>query len=267
MTALPLADAMPGGDPEATWAEYRWVIEEAIANDPRTLQTRIGPSELGDPCDRCLVHKLAEVPEVRDAAWLPWIGKAVHASLQEVFEAFNATRGVRRFLTETPVTVGQVGGVPITGSVDLYDVCTAEVTDWKITGVTTMRSAKASGPSQTYRVQQHLYGAGLLAAGFPVVRVRIAYLPRNSPTLAAAFIWDEPFDPQVAATALARANALHAAITAVGVEVVLAQLAPTDGCYGCSRYPLPDGSRPPAPGHRPGNDLRGLIPEATTTAA
>lgn len=255
------ADLPPGrgGDVGATWAEYKYIVEKVIANAPRTLQTRIGPSELGTDCTRCLAHKLAGAPEARDTAWLPWIGTAVHAQLAAVFEGFNVAVGEQRFLVEHRVSVGEVNGVDITGNVDLYDAATAEVTDWKVVGVTTLGSARASGPSPTYRVQQHLYGLGLTRAGLPVDTVRVAYLPRNAPTLDAAVIWTQPFDPDVAHRALRRADALARAIDVVGLDAVLAPLSPTAGCHSCSRYPLADGTRPPTPGHRPGSDLRGLV--------
>lgn len=266
MTGLPslahLAHtSQPGGDPDATWAEYRAVIEDAISNDPRTLQERIGPSGLGDPCNRCLAHQLAQIPEKRDDAWLPTVGKAVHAWLEEVFVAFNAQlpAGQVRFLVETEVSVGEVDGVDITGHGDVYDLATAEVTDWKIVGVTTLRKVRKEGPSLTYRRQQHLYGRGFTRRGLPVERVRVAYLPRNEKTLDQAVIWSEPYDEQIAVDALQRADALAKAIRLAGPDAILPGLPVTQGCYGCARYPLPGGQLPPAPGYRPGNDLRGLI--------
>lgn len=237
-----------GGNPDVTWAEYRAVIETAIDGTPRSQQTRIGPSELGTPCNRCLAHKLAGIPETRDTAWLPAVGTAVHGWLQDVFIGANAGQPIR-YLTELTVSVGDVDGVDITGHVDMYDIATAELTDWKCVGATTLRAAK-SGPSPVYRTQAHLYGRGLIRRGLPVERVRIAYLPRNSVNgLADAVVWSEPYDEQVALAALARADALAKAIRLAGAPAVLANFPPTPGCHSCARYPLPDGTTPPRPGH------------------
>jgi hypothetical protein len=66
-------------NPDDTWAEYRNIVERAIDNTPRSLQTRIGPSEIGNPCDACLINKLAGTPERREpgTSWLPFIGTRV----------------------------------------------------------------------------------------------------------------------------------------------------------------------------------------------
>jgi hypothetical protein len=72
-------DNAAGDDPTTMWTEYASIVKDAIAGDPRTLQTRIGPSGLGVDCDRCLAHQLAGIPEHRDDPWLPTVGRAVHA--------------------------------------------------------------------------------------------------------------------------------------------------------------------------------------------
>lgn len=263
-----LADATGiGGDPALSWAEYQHIIETAIADQPRSQQVRIGPSELGIDCVRCLAHKLAGVPEKREVAWLPWVGTAVHTQLQDVFTEFNAAYPDRpRFLTETTVSVGEVDGVEITGHADLYDTITAEVSDWKIVGKNTLTDVRRHGPSAAYRKQGHLYARGFTRRGLPVQRVRIIYLPRNEPTLSNAHVWHEDYDEQIALGALARADAIAKAIRTVGVEQVVAGLPPTNGCYSCARYPLPDGTTPALPGHDPGKQLVGLIPPKTPDA-
>lgn len=251
-----------GGDPALLWAEYRHIVETAIANQPRSQQVRIGPSELGTDCLRCLGHKLVGIPEARDVAWLPWVGTAVHAQLEETFAAFNAQcpPGETRFLIETTVSVGVVDGVDITGHADLYDRVTRTQSDWKIVGKSTLTAAKANGPSTTYRVQAHLYARGFARRGLPVDRVQIIYLPRNEPTLANAVVWGEPYDEQIALQALQRADALAKAIRAAGADRVLPGLPAAAGCYSCARYPLPDGSFPAKPGHEhAGRSLQELI--------
>src|SRR5690606_22301369 len=138
-------------------------------------------SEIGIPCDRCLGHKLAGTPEVPGPLpWLPTVGTAVHAWLDEAFT--DATLRLAgegreaRWISEAKVDVGEIDGVTITGSCDLYDIETATTVDWKVVGASTLRLAKA-GPSPTYRAQGHLYGRGWTRAGRPVRRVAIFYLP------------------------------------------------------------------------------------------
>lgn len=241
-----LAAPTSGVDPLETWAAYRRIIDEAVDNQPRTLQTRIGPSEFVS-CDACLISKLAGIPEHRSpgTSWLPFVGTSVHEQLQNIFAAQN-TGPRARFLTELTVSVGEVAGVDITGHVDLYDVATGEVSDWKVAGVTTLRKVRKDGPSPLYRVQGHLYGRGVTRRGLPVTRVRVAYLPRNAVSLADAEIWDEPYDEQVALAALARADRFATWIGLFGADALLSTAAHTGAEFSCSRYLDPGSQQPVA---------------------
>ena len=258
VTPPPLTPEVP--EPHAAGVELLDIISFAIDNAPRSQQVQIGPSELGTPCDWCLVHKLAGAEERHDgsSAWLPAIGTAVHAWLDEVFcEAdLQVFKGVHsddelpepRWWRETLVDVGEVNGTPVTGHADLYDGLTGDVTDWKIVGASTIKAAKANGPSDTYRRQAHLYGRGFTRRGLPVRNVRIAYLPRTSVNLRDAYLWTEPYDELVALAALARADAYARALAAVGLEAMAPSLTRAAGCYSCNAYPSADGTAPARPG-------------------
>lgn len=209
----PWYEPYSGLAPQPGLQEARTLIEYSILNQPRSLQKRVGPSELGTPCQHCLAAKLAgwEKKET-DIPWLPFVGTAVHAALEEFFIRYEANRNAvnttgRRYLTEYPSMVGVVDGVEIGGSVDLVDLAAGMTIDWKIVGTTTLREAK-SGPSDVYRAQAHLYAKGLNDAGFDIRHVAIAYLPRNAITLADAIWWTEPHDRALAERVLATANAM-----------------------------------------------------------
>jgi hypothetical protein len=234
-----------GGDTTLIAAELRHIIEHAITNHPRSLQTRIGPSELGNPCDRCLISKLAGIEEARDVAWLPFVGTGVHDQLERIILAHEAATAHLggRYLTETQVTVGTVGGVPITGHCDLFDLYTGTELDYKCVGATTLRDVKANGPSETYKAQGHLYGKGFEDAGYTVRAVSIWYLPRNEPTLANAYLWQEPYNRAVAQAALDRADMYATAIQILGPDAVLADAAPHIGGHSCHRYGEPHPTR------------------------
>lgn len=235
-----------GDDPTTVHDDLLGIVEAAIAHQPRSLQTRIGPSEIGNPCDRCLAHKLAGTPEATEVAWLPFIGTCVHEELEGILLRHETTRAALgmpgRFLPENRVTVGQIGGVGITGSTDLFDTHTGTVIDYKVVGTTTLKSAKAHGAKPMYRTQAHLYGKGWQDAGFTVRSVLVWFMPRNAISLRQGYVWQQPYDRAVAEAALLHANQLHAAITALGLEQVLAGLPPhitDDGqdSFSCRRYP------------------------------
>lgn len=213
-----------GGDPRLLLDELLHTIRGAIAEQPRSRQTRIGPSELGIPCDRWMSHKLAGTPKVNDrhAPWLPTIGTAVHAWLEDVFSLANlpAIQAGQppRWLLETEVSVGTVAGEDITGHCDLYDTVTATSVDWKTTGPTRLKHYRQHGPGEQYRAQGHLYGRGWRRKGYDVDTVAIAFLPRNA-ELDQAVWWSEPYDEQVAVAALARAEIIGMTSTALGPAV------------------------------------------------
>ena len=119
------------------------VIRGAIANHPRSLQKRIGPSEIGTPCDRRIGYKLLGQEEnPRGDAWKPTVGTAVHGWLERAFDDVNLTKVIEKlgrlgdndleWITEQSVTVGYLAdGTAITGSCDLYHRPTGTVIDHK----------------------------------------------------------------------------------------------------------------------------------------
>lgn len=208
---LDTLDALPayvGRDSmDAEKRDLLGVIVGAINNHPRSLQVKIGPSEIGTECDHCLAAKLAGWTETeRGEAWLPTIGTAVHSWIEQAFRNHpEGPNGTRRFLTETRVPVGEIDGEEITGSTDLADVVAGWTWDWKIVGPTTLKSAKVK-PSRQYVVQQMLYARGWNRLGVKITHVGIAYLPRNAMSLNAGVWWSAPYDPAVAEAALERAT-------------------------------------------------------------
>lgn len=240
-----------------THADLRAVIEHAVTNDPRTLQTDLGPSELGVGCDRCLAHMLAgHLRRENGLPWLPTIGNAVHDWLETTVLQHLMATGTARYLPEVTVNVGQLRGVDIKGHSDLFDVHTGTVVDYKIVGETTLKKVKA-GPTVTYRNQVHLYGLGMERAGFDVRHVAIWFLPRNAMTIDSGRYWTEPYDRSRADAALARANAIAAGVDALGVDQVLTQMPPHTGAeFTCTAW-VGDGA-PTTPDTS--RQLAGLIP-------
>jgi hypothetical protein len=234
-----------GEDPVLVPAQLRTIIEAAMVNAPRSLQKRIGPSELGIECGRCLAHKLAGTPERPEAAWLPQIGTAVHEWLEGVFLRHELTRadlGIPgRYLPENKITVGNVGHQSISGSTDVFDVASGTVVDWKIVGTTTLRTTKARGASLQYQRQAHTYGKGWEDAGYTVKSVLIYFLPRNAMTLADAVPWQAPYDRQIALDTIARADDMADDIDDRGLDAVLASLPEhTFEGFSCKKFATPN---------------------------
>lgn len=230
---------------EAQLDHLETILYDAIERHPRSQQKRIGPSELGTPCDHCLAAKLAEWDEVRaGGSWLPTIGTAVHTWIeQQLLEHMRRGLDAGRYLAEHKVVTGAIQGKLIPGSTDVFDVVAGMTVDWKIVGATTLRAARR-GPSQVYRRQQHLYAKGWRDMGAQVDWVAIEYLPRNAQSLSERVRWLEEYDEAEACAALERAGDMQRMLDSVeavgGVEqrdAFITMLPRDKDCYDCKRFP------------------------------
>ncbi len=219
------------------------VIFNAIANQPRSQQTLIGPSEIGTDCVRCLARKLAGVErnkplDISDLPWLPFLGTSMHEMLEGFFQEANVDAEAPRWLVENRLTVGAIGPNVIKGSCDLFDTHTGTVIDHKLVGTTKLTSVRRKGPGDTYRIQAHLYGLGWKNAGYDVNEVAVKFYPRNSISLSDGIFWSEPYDEQVALNALARANEIYAKVTSTeDLNAYLRTLDTSKDCFSCAEYP------------------------------
>ncbi len=203
------------------------LIGSAAANAPRSLQETLGPSEAGEPCTRRLAYKMMCVRPAaaeRDVPWAAIQGTAVHAWLAEMFRAENARLGRERYLVEhrvRPATDEDLRTLTLpsdlAGSCDLFDRDTGTVTDWKLTSPSRLKEYVRHGPGDLYRIQGHLYGRGMANAGENVRHVSVVFLPRAA-SLTGLHVWSEPYDPDVAVTALARLAGIRDALFALDPE-------------------------------------------------
>lgn len=205
----------------------------------RSLQTRIGPSEIGVSCQRQLAYKLSGAERINDEPlkWAPLLGTYGHAGIAEAFELDNRRRLLAglpaRWIVEQRVSVDD----DLDGVTDLYDLERAEVVDWKLVGKTRLQHYKRHGPGDQYRVQGHTYGRGWSRQGFRVESVRIVFLPRWSHLLTDGWEWSEPYNEGLAVQALQRLA--HTRRLVEGLELVrsgrfdLVQATVGDDCRFC----------------------------------
>jgi hypothetical protein len=196
------------------------VIRATAAANPRSLQRTIGPSGVGQPCERRLALELlqATIHNTTADTWPSTIGTAVHSWLADAFTADNTTRVAAgrppRWLVEQKVTV-RTG---LTGSCDLYDLETHTVIDWKVLGAKSLNGKRRDGhPGQQYRAQAHLYGMGWANVGLPVANVAVVVLPRSG-ILRDTWVWTEPYTPAVAQAALDRMDLLLSGMNACELQ-------------------------------------------------
>lgn len=203
--------------------------------DNRSAQTTLGPSEIGTPCDRRLAMALMDIPPVNPGGdgWAAWVGTQGHAGLEEMFKWASANTG--RFSTEVRLNLPSKF-VPH-GTSDLFDRVYGEVWDFKFMGAYSLKKFRLEGPSDTYRIQGHVYGLGQELAGEKVKKVVILGLPRAGSSLNEMHVWEQKFDRKVALAALARVDDIAAKAASFeqhGTPMEIAKRFPmADDCRYC----------------------------------
>jgi hypothetical protein len=181
------------------------VLRQHHSAHPRSQQRELGPSQIGHPCARHLISALIEQKPINPAFDpLPsYIGVAVHKHIEDAVALANSKLQEQgkpeRWISEHKLHMGY----GVSGTADLFDLNTKTVIDLKVPGTSKMTAYRKGGPSETYRIQAHLYGYGYTREGIEVDRVAIWFLPRAG-SLASSFLWSEPYDESVALQTLSR---------------------------------------------------------------
>jgi hypothetical protein len=189
-----------------------FIVDTAV-NSPRSLQKRLGPSEVGDPCERRLTYKILDWPEsaAESDPAASIIGTGFHSWMEEAFGRRQTAMpdGRPRYRIEERVTVrpSHLDATVVAGSSDLYDRATGTVWDWKLVGHTSLDEYRRKGPGPQYRAQGHLYGLGQENAGESPKRVAICFVGRYHELR--VHVWTEPYDRQVALDALDRLDRIR----------------------------------------------------------
>lgn len=219
------------------------VIRDYARADWRSQQVELGPSEIGQACQRRLALTILGADPVNDDRdeWTSSVGTAIHAWMAKALvhknELLVAAGLPARWLVEqeTEVRTGLVGHT------DAYDLWTHTVLDHKFPGVTAIRKARKRGnPGKQYIWQAHCYGRSWARLGFPVRNVAIAMYPRSG-LVRDTWLWQEPYSPAKADEALAHVDSL---ITAMDIADGLGELPTllqtlerdTDNCQWCPFY-------------------------------
>jgi hypothetical protein len=173
------AAEMPNKDTSPLAAEVRRIVLDYANFTPRSVQTTIGPSQSGNPCERAIVYQLTgqDVPGGDSNPWLPLVGTAVHTEMAHALEQENRRLGRQRWLIEQRVEISDE--IPH-GTGDAFDTDDGEVIDWKVVGKTTLDSVRLHGSKQLYVKQLNQYGLGYARMGYQVNKCTIVYLPRNA---------------------------------------------------------------------------------------
>lgn len=182
------------------------VIREISRPTDRDEQKRVGPSEVGKACDKCLGRGLMNERPEQDFSLYPWIGTAVHHYMEScTFQQFE--HEVRLYVGDIP------GYGPVKGTTDMVyvdDNGDITVVDWKIVGNKNLKKYRTGGVSDQYRYQAMLYARGLELDGRPVKNVAIVFIPRDSMNVRDIWVHEEEYNSEMAEDALELAGQIYA---------------------------------------------------------
>lgn len=227
---------------------YDRIIKELTKPSERDKQRNVGPSELGDLCERCLAEKLLGVhKEEKTHPLAPMIGTAFHLYLENVI-------GLKDYLKETKVTVGTIEGYgDISGTADGFDVSTGHVVDYKVLSKKKIKAFSSAtffdedynpefysdslteGQLKKYYYQMQLYGLGMENAGYEVNHTSLILFPRDctvESVISASHELCFKYNRGAALNVLERANQIFK--WAINNWNILEKLDSHPGCYYCA---------------------------------
>ena len=196
--------AEPGNEDPFTLMLKSQLIEIILWGEdqnPRGHQVLIGPSEIGDVCDRRIGYRIAGV-EPCNTEFDPWpsiMGTAVHSWLQDTVNKWVEKEGQTDWFTEATLNINDF----VEGHSDLYWVKHHTVIDWKTAGPDVLKKIRAEGPPPGYVIQAHMYGYGFEQTGMPVKKVALAFLGRAG-WLKDMYLWVADYDRSIAENAMGR---------------------------------------------------------------
>lgn len=231
------SDQRGSDDPfgRALKTELTDMIRWAESTSPRSQQLAVGPSELGNACDRRLAYRIAGTDAVNTTMdpWPAIVGTSIHSWTEKAILRFMAETGQHDWLTEVRLQPDPL----VPGSSDLYKISTATVVDLKTAGTDVFKRIKRNGPPDGYKIQTHLYGLGHENAGRRVESVALVIVPRAG-WLRDMYVWWAPYERGVAQAAIDRLYGLANRLLQLDIlhngqkfADILAE--PGDGCVWC----------------------------------
>jgi hypothetical protein len=230
----------PAGTPDPLASALKQELTDIITwtdrESPRSRQVMVGPSELGDPCDRRLAYRLAGTPDV-NVFMDPWpaiVGTAVHSWCEDAVDRYQSEVKDLGWQTEMRVQPDPM----VHGRCDLYKP--GILVDLKTGGPDMMRKVHKDGPPEGYKVQVQLYGLGHENAGRVVDSVALAFLPRSG-WLGDMYVWTAPYDRSVATAALERMYRIAYKLLELDIETndhrfQMIDATPGDSCVFCPMF-------------------------------
>lgn len=192
----------------------------------RDAQVSIGPSDMGDPCARCLAFKMAGSPIPQRETLFAWNGTSTHLHVEQRIETLQARQNItdqiafaKQFfdgaLTEVKVFVVEIPGYgKVSGHIDLltHDL----VVDWKTIGMAKLKQwkqqlAKGQMPKglEKYIGQLTIYIGAARRLGYNVETGVLAFIPRDALTPDDYWAYPVRYDEQNEQKIITRVAAIY----------------------------------------------------------
>ena len=167
------------------------VLHSKDASRDRSMQTEVGPSEIGG-CKRKVWYRLNAQPHTNEnqSKLAAIMGTAIHAAIEEAIGAIDPEG--KEYLVETEVAYGDMKA-----HVDLFVPSTGAVIDWKTSKIKNL----GYFPSNQQRWQVQLYGYLLSKNGYEVKTVNLVAIARDGSEKDIK-VHTEPYDESMALAAL-----------------------------------------------------------------
>jgi len=167
------------------------VLHAKDASRDRSMQTEVGPSEIGG-CRRKVWYRLNAQPHTNEnqSKLAAIMGTAIHAAIEEAIGALDPE--AKEYLVETEVAFGDMKA-----HVDLFVPSTGAVIDWKTSKIKNM----GYFPSNQQRWQVQVYGYLLSKNGYKVNTVNLVAIARDGSEKDIK-VHTEPYDEVMAMAAL-----------------------------------------------------------------
>ena len=168
------------------------VLHAQDASRDRSLQTEVGPSEIGG-CRRKVWYRLNAQPHTNEnqSKLAAIMGTAIHAAIEEAIGTLDPEG--KEYLVETQVAYGDMKA-----HVDLFVPSTGAVIDWKTSKIKNL----SYFPSNQQRWQVQVYGYLLSKNGYEVKTVNLVAIARDGNEKDVK-VHTEPYDETMALAALA----------------------------------------------------------------
>jgi len=208
-----------------------------ISSD-RDKQRKIGPSQIGDPCDYCVGAKLLGRKQLKSRYWLAGkLGTAMHSMLEAaVAEADKTDYRFTSLLSakvEQKVMVYNLSGYgTISGKIDLQ--IPGVIIDYKSTTKLKLAKYKLDGVPHQYVVQQNLYAFGVnQLGGEQIQKICLVFVNRDGQGDGDVTIISFKYDEKVALEALVRLESIWQWVKTAPEN--LNDLASDPGCFYCNQ--------------------------------